>query len=158
MPKLDSNDPVTLGLRASARQLVGVAIFSGVVNLLTLSGSLYMLQVYDRVIPSRNVATLLGLSLIVLVAYLLQGYFEALRSRMLTRIGTLFDVGLQNHIHMALVTLPLRGAKPTLAQQPLRDLDQVRAFLSGMGPTAFLDMPWTPIFVISLFIFHPVIV
>jgi PrtD family type I secretion system ABC transporter len=76
---------------------------------------------------------------------------------MMTRIGTLFDVGLQDHIHMALVTLPLRGAKPMLVQQPLRDLDQVRAFLSGMGPTAFLDMPWIPIFVIALFIFHPVI-
>jgi ABC-type protease/lipase transport system fused ATPase/permease subunit len=75
MPNFDSNDPVTLGLRASARQLAGVAVFSGVVNLLTLSGSLYMLQVYDRGIPSRNVATLVGLSLIVLVAYLLQGYF-----------------------------------------------------------------------------------
>jgi ABC-type protease/lipase transport system fused ATPase/permease subunit len=75
MPNFDSKDPVTLGLRASARQLAGVAVFSGVVNLLTLSGSLYMLQVYDRVIPSRNVATLVGLSLIVLVAYLLQGYF-----------------------------------------------------------------------------------
>ena len=62
MLNTDSNDPVTLGLRASARRLVSVAIFSGVVNLLTLSGSLYMLQVYDRVIPSRNLATLLGLS------------------------------------------------------------------------------------------------
>jgi PrtD family type I secretion system ABC transporter len=157
MSNVEPDDVVTRELRASARRLAGVAVFSGIINLLTLSGSLYMLQVYDRVIPSRNIATLLGLSLIVLVAYLLQGYFEALRSRMMTRIGTLFDVGLQNHIHMALVTLPLRGAKPMLAQQPLRDLDQVRAFLSGMGPTAFLDMPWIPIFVIALFIFHPVI-
>jgi ATP-binding cassette, subfamily C, type I secretion system permease/ATPase len=157
MLSIETDDIVTRELRASGRRLGGVAVFSGIINLLTLSGSLYMLQVYDRVIPSRNIATLVGLSLIVLVAYLLQGYFEALRSRMLTRIGTLFDVALQNHIHMALVTLPLRGAKPTLAQQPLRDLDQVRAFLSGMGPTAFLDMPWTPIFVIALFIFHPVI-
>src|SRR5580704_6815111 len=91
MQNLDSNDPVTRGLRASARRLAGVAVFSGVVNLLTLSGSLYMLQVYDRVIPSRNIATLLGLSAIVLFAYLLQGYFDALRSRMLARIGSLFD-------------------------------------------------------------------
>src|SRR5215470_19795876 len=96
------NDPVTHGLRASARRLVGVAVFSGAVNLLTLSGSLYMLQVYDRVIPSRNVATLLGLSLIILLAYLLQGYFEALRTRMLSRIGTLFDANLQDRIHQAL--------------------------------------------------------
>src|SRR5882724_7398428 len=123
----DSDDPVTRGLRASVRLLVGVAVFSGVINLLTLSGSLYMLQVYDRVIPSRNVATLLGLSAIVLFAYLLQGYFDALRTRMLSRIGTLFDAGLQEPIHVALATLPLRGARPVLAQQPLRDLDQVRA-------------------------------
>jgi ATP-binding cassette, subfamily C, type I secretion system permease/ATPase len=157
MQNLDSNDPVTRGLRASARRLAGVAVFSGVVNLLTLSGSLYMLQVYDRVIPSRNVATLLGLSVIVLLAYLLQGYFDALRTRMLSRIGSLFDAGLQEPIHVALATLPLRGARPMLAQQPLRDLDQVRAFLSGMGPTAFLDMPWMPIFLFVLFLFHPVI-
>src|SRR6195256_6571565 len=102
----DQVDPVTLGLRASARRLVGVAVFSGVINLLMLSGSLYMLQVYDRVIPGRNVATLLGLSAIVLAAYLFQGYFEAARARMLSRIGTLFDVGLQMPIHIAIATLP----------------------------------------------------
>ena len=153
----DQTDPVTLGLRVSARRLVGVAVFSGVVNLLTLSGSLYMLQVYDRVIPSRNIATLVGLSLIVLLAYAMQGYFDALRTRMLSRIGTLFDAGLQEPIHVALATLPLRGVRPLLAQQPLRDLDQIRAFLSGIGPTAFLDMPWIPIFLIGLFLFHPAI-
>ena len=157
MSRSESDDPVALELRASARRLGGVAVFSGVINLLMLSGSLYMLQVYDRVIPGRNVATLLGLSAIVLAAYLFQGYFEAARSRMLSRIGTLFDVGLQKPIHMAIATLPLRGAKPVAAQQPLRDLDQIRMFLSGMGPTAFLDMPWIPIFLVALFIFHPVI-
>jgi PrtD family type I secretion system ABC transporter len=157
MSRSEPDDPVALALRASARRLGGVAVFSGVINLLMLSGSLYMLQVYDRVIPGRNVATLLGLSAIVLVAYLFQGYFEAARSRMLARIGTLFDVGLQKPIHMAIATLPLRGVKPAVAQQPLRDLDQIRMFLSGMGPTAFLDMPWIPIFLVALFIFHPVI-
>ncbi len=154
---LSSDDPVTSGLRAAARQLLGVAAFSGVVNLLMLSGSLYMLQVYDRVIPSRSVATLLGLSSIVLGAYVLQGYFDALRTRMMARIGTLFDARLQGPIYQALVTLPLRGARPVVAQQPLRDLDQVRTFLSGIGPTAFLDMPWIPIFLLGLYVFHPVI-
>lgn len=150
-------DPVSLELRASARRLIGVAVFSGVVNLLTLSGSLYMLQVYDRVLPSRSVPTLIGLSVIVLLAYAMQGYFDALRTRMLSRIGTLFDAALQEPIHLALATLPLRGVKPVLAHQPLRDLDQVRAFLSGIGPTAFLDMPWIPIFLLALFLFHPAI-
>ena len=157
MLSLEGDDPVAIQLRASARRLSGVAVFSGVVNLLTLSGSLYMLQVYDRVIPSHNVATLFGLSVIVVVAYLLQGYFDALRGRMLARIGAVFDVKLQPRIHFALVSLPLRGTMPILAQQPLRDLDQLRLFLSGAGPTAFLDMPWIPLFLIALFLFHPVI-
>ena len=157
MLSLVGDDPVAIQLRASRRRVAGVAVFSGVVNLLTLSGSLYMLQVYDRVIPSRNVATLLGLSAIVVFAYLLQGYFDALRGRMLARIGALFDAELQPQIYSALVSLPLRGTKPILAQQPLRDLDQVRAFLSGSGPTAFLDMPWVPLFLIPLFLFHPAI-
>jgi ATP-binding cassette subfamily C protein PrsD len=154
---VDGDDPVAAGLRESARRMVGVAGFSGVVNVLMLSGSLYMLQVYDRVIPSRSIATLLGLSLMVLFAYLIQGYFEALRTRMLCRVATLFDVGMQESIHTALATLPLRGASPVLLQQPLRDLDQIRTFMSGMGPTAFLDMPWIPIFLIALFLFHPAI-
>jgi ATP-binding cassette, subfamily C, bacterial PrsD len=154
---LSSNDPVTAGMRAAARQLLGVAAFSGVVNLLMLSGSIYMMQVYDRVIPSRSVVTLVGLSVIVLAAYVVQGYFDALRTRMLARIGTLFDAQLQAPIYQALLTLPLRGARPIVAQQPLRDLDQVRTFLSGTGPTAFLDMPWIPIFLFGLYIFHPVI-
>src|SRR5882757_6513659 len=154
---LASDDPVALALRESARRMIGVAVFSGVINILMLSGSLYMLQVYDRVIPSRNIATLLGLSLIVLFAYLVQGYFDAMRARMLCRIATLFDGALQGSIHSALAALPLRGVKPVLMQQPLRDLDQVRGFMSSMGPTAFLDMPWIPIFLIALFLFHPAI-
>jgi ATP-binding cassette subfamily C protein PrsD len=93
----------------------------------------------------------------VLLAYVAQGYFDALRSRMLCRVATLFDAGLQESIHVALATLPLRGVKPMLMQQPLRDLDQVRSFMSSMGPTAFLDMPWIPIFLIGLFLFHPAI-
>jgi len=152
-----ADDPVSRGLQASARKMIGIALFSGVINLLMLSGSLYMLQVYDRVIPSRNIATLVGLSLMVLFAYLMQGYFDALRARMLCRVATLFDVGLQDSIHTALATLPLRGARPMVMQQPLRDLDQIRAFMSSMGPTAFLDMPWIPIFLIGLFLFHPAI-
>ena len=152
-----ADDPVSRGLHQSARKMIGIALFSGVINLLMLSGSLYMLQVYDRVIPSRNIATLFGLSLIVLFAYLMQGYFDALRTRMLCRVATLFDVGLQDSIHTALATLPLRGARPMVMQQPLRDLDQIRAFMSSMGPTAFLDMPWIPIFLIALFMFHPAI-
>jgi hypothetical protein len=156
-PVLAGDDPVTTGLRSSARRMISVAVFSGVINCLMLSGSLYMLQVYDRVLPSRNLATLFGLSAIVLLAYVAQGYFEALRARMLSRAAAAFDADLQEPMHLALATLPLRGAKPLVMQQPLRDLDQIRTFMSGMGPTAFLDMPWIPLFLIALFLFHPVV-
>src|SRR5262245_32667106 len=154
MLSLGPDDPVSLELRAITRRLAGVAVISGAINVLMLSGSLYMLQVYDRVLASRNVATLLGLSAMVLAAYLFQGFFEAARARMLSRIGAMFDACLQRPIHLALARLPLSGVNAMLAQQPLRDLDQIRVFLSGMGPTAFLDMPWIPIFLIALFIFH----
>ena len=69
---LAADDPVASAMRASAQRMIGVAVFSGVINILMLSGSLYMLQVYDRVIPSRNLATLFGLSLMVLITYLVQ--------------------------------------------------------------------------------------
>ena len=151
------NDPVSAAIRSSLRRMLRVVLFSGLVNLLTLSGSLYMLQVYDRVIPSRDVGTLVGLSLMVLLAYLLQGFLDALRSRMLSRIAAQFDVELQGPLYRALAGLPLSGARPADVQQPLRDLDQVRGFLAGAGPTAFLDMPWIPIFLIVLFLFHPLL-
>jgi len=150
-------DAVAAALAQARHRVLKVAAFSGAINLLTLSGSVYMLQVYDRVLPSRNLATLAGLSVLVLAAYLLQGYLDAVRTRMLARIGALFDVALQGPIYDALAGLPLAGAGAAAAHQPLRDLELVRAFLSGMGPTAFLDMPWIPIFVLALFIFHPLI-
>ena len=148
---------VESALADARRRVVSVAAFSGAINLLTLSGSIYMLQVYDRVLPSRSGATLAGLTVILLIAYLLQAYLDAARSRMLARIGALFDAALQEPTYNALARAPLKGAPTAAVMQPLRDLELVRGFLSGMGPTAFLDMPWIPVFVLALFIFHPVI-
>ncbi len=144
-------------LADARRRLVSVAVFSGSINILTLSGSIYMLQVYDRVLPSRSLATLAGLSAILLAAYLLQGYLDAARSRILARIGALFDAALQKPIYSAIASLRLKGGNSANVMQPVRDIEHVRAFLSGMGPTAFLDMPWIPIFVLALFVFHPLI-
>jgi PrtD family type I secretion system ABC transporter len=144
-------------LRECARQLARIALFSGAINVLTLSGSIYMLQVYDRVIPSRNLSTLVGLSAMLLVAYLLQGYLDALRSRMLARAAAIFDLSLQGAIYDTVATMPLLGAPPGEARQPTLDIESIRTFLSGMGPTALLDIPWTPLFAVVLFLFHPLI-
>src|SRR5258706_8783059 len=152
-----SEDVVAVALAEARRRVMSVAAFSGAINVLTLSGSIYMLQVYDRVLPSHNLVTLAGLSILLLAAYLLQGYLDAVRSRMLARIGALFDTALQEPIYRTLAILPLKGAHGAAVTQPLRDLELMRAFLSGMGPTAFLDMPWMPIFILALFVFHPLI-
>src|SRR6516162_5414653 len=138
-------------------RIIRVALFSGIVNVLTLSGSIYMLQVYDRVLPTKSFATLIGLSMLLIAAYTAQGFFDALRIRMLTRIGALFDQSLQRQIYDCIMALRLRGWDTASVTQPIRDLEVIRMFLSGMGPTAFLDLPWVPFFLIVLFFFHPVI-
>ena len=134
---------------------VGVAVFSAIVNLLALTGSLYMLQIYDRVLSSKSISTLVGLSLITLAAYVLSGGLDTIRAKMLARIGARFDEQLARRIFDLVATMPLKGAKASESLQPVRDLDQIRGFLSGMGPTALFDMPFMPIFFIACFIIHP---
>lgn len=157
METLRPGDAAMDALQECARQLAKIAVFSGVINLLALSGSIYMLQVYDRVIPSSNMSTLLGLSAMLMMAYLLQGYLDALRSRMLARAAAIFDLSLQGVLYDTLATMPLLGTPPAEARQPHLDIESIRAFLSGTGPTALLDIPWTPLFAVVLFLFHPLI-
>ncbi len=146
---------VAAALASCCKAFVVVAIFSGLINVLMLSGSFYMLQLYDRVLSSRSVPTLIGLSLLLLAAYMLQGLLDAVRMRMLTRIGARFDEALSPAAFAAAQRLPLMGFRSEQAMQPIRDLDQIRAFLSSLGPTALFDMPWMPIFFAGCFLLHP---
>jgi ATP-binding cassette subfamily C protein len=130
-------------------------VFSGCINLLMLSGSFYMLQLYDRVLNSRSVPTLIGLSLLLLAAYALQGVLDAIRVRMLARIGARFDEQVTPFSFAATQRLPLLGVRPEQALQPIRDLDQIRGFLASLGPTALFDMPWMPLFFAGCFLLHP---
>jgi ATP-binding cassette subfamily C protein PrsD len=114
-----------------------------------------MLQVYDRVLSSRSVPTLIGLSLLLISAYLLQGALDTIRARMLARIGAKFDEQVSPAAFMAAQQLPLMGYQSHQAMQPIRDLDQIRGFLSSLGPTALFDMPWMPIFFAGCFLLHP---
>jgi PrtD family type I secretion system ABC transporter len=136
---------------------IGVAAMSGLVNVLYLTGSFFMLEVYDRVIPSRSVPTLIGLCILAFVLYIFQGLLEALRSRILARIGAALDESLSGRIFDIVVRAPLKGAAPGDGLLPLRDLDQLRAFLGGSGPSAFFDLPWMPIYLLICFLFHPLI-
>nr|WP_246736026.1 type I secretion system permease/ATPase [Enterovirga sp. DB1703] len=141
-----------MGFARSA--FIGIGLITATINVLYLTGSIYMLEVYDRVIPSRSVPTLVGLSLLALALYAFQGVLDILRGRILVRIGSGLDGALAGRVHDALARLPLRTRQAGDGLQPLRDLDQVRSFLSGMGPAAFFDLPWIPLYLAICFMFH----
>jgi PrtD family type I secretion system ABC transporter len=144
-------------LKLPVRTFVGVALLSAIVNLLHLTGSLFMLEIYDRVLPSRSIPTLLGLAGIVLLLYAFQALFDILRGRILSRIGVALDEAHGVGIFRAVLTRPLAGRGDGDGQQPLRDLDQVKGFLSGSGPSALFDLPWMPLYLLICFAFHPLI-
>ncbi|MEP9349084.1 type I secretion system permease/ATPase [Xanthobacter sp. KR7-225] len=132
-----------------------VGAFSAVVNVLMLTGSLYMLQVYDRVLPSHSLPTLVALSLIVMAVYAVQGLFDALRQRILGRIAVALDQDLSGPVVSAILRAPLRRRDDGRGTQLARDLDTVRSFLSGLGPTTLFDLPWMPLYVLACFLLHP---
>jgi PrtD family type I secretion system ABC transporter len=140
---------------ASCRRIFwGLAAFSGLSNLLMLTGSFFMLQVYDRVLPGRSIPTLVALLILATVLYVFQGGIDLVRSRISARIGSYFDERLGLRIFDAVVRLPLKTRGDGDGLQPLRDLDQVRGFLSSGGPTALFDLPWMPIYLGICFLFH----
>jgi PrtD family type I secretion system ABC transporter len=134
--------------------LVGVGLLSGLINLLTLAGSFYMLEVYDRVLPSRSVPTLVGLSALVLMLFAFQGFFDLVRGGLMLRIGSALDESLSGSVFRSMIALPLKGRVAVGGLQPMRDLDQVRSFLSSAGPAALFDLPWMPLYLGLCFVFH----
>jgi ATP-binding cassette subfamily C protein PrsD len=149
-------DEVIAALNRCRWAFTGIAVFSACVNVLGLTGSLYMLQISDRVMSSRSISTLVFLSLLALAAYLLLGVLDALRRRMLARVGAKFSESLMERVYNAGATMALDGLRPAVATQAIRDLDQVQKFLGGSGPTAFFDMPFMPIFFAVAYLMHPV--
>lgn len=137
--------------------LLAVGIISGVVNILYLTGSFFMLQVYDRVLPSRSMPTLVALSLLALALFAFQGVLDFIRTRILARMAGSLDADLTGRVFGLVTRLPLRAKSVGDGQQPLRDLDTVRNFLVGQGLPAFFDLPWMPIYVFICFLFHPLI-
>ncbi|RWM05813.1 MAG: type I secretion system permease/ATPase [Mesorhizobium sp.] len=133
---------------------LAVGLFSGVLNVLMLAGSLYMLEIYDRVLPSRSLPTLAGISILLVILYCGQGVLDFVRGRVLVRIGGALDEALGQRVYTSLLRLPLKAGRENDSLQPMRDLDSVRGFLSGMGPTALFDLPWLPLYVIIIFMFH----
>jgi PrtD family type I secretion system ABC transporter len=153
VPKL-SISTLMLSMRGA---LFGIAAFSGVINLLALTGSIFMLQVYDRVLPSQSVPTLVALTVVVAGLFLFQAAMDVIRSRLMVRVASRVDEALGERIYRAVLELPLRGPLTGDGLQPIRDLDQVRNFLSGPGPVAILDLPWIPVYLIFVYLLHPLL-
>lgn len=150
----ESRSEISAFLVSCRRIFWALAIFSGISNLLMLNGSFFMLQVYDRVLPGRSIPTLVALLLLTTMLYLLQGGLDLVRNRISVRIGRHLDEGLGVRVYDAVVRLPLKTRGDGDGLQPLRDLDQVRSFLSGGGPTALFDLPWIPAYLAICFLFH----
>ena len=137
--------------------VVALMVVSGVVNVLALTGSFYMLQVYDRVLTSRSVPSLVALSLLAVILFLFQGGLEVIRGQVLVRLASRLDRKLTPLAHGAVMRLRSVAGAQGNATQPLRDVDAIRGYLSGQGPIAMLDMPWMPLYVAFAFILHPVL-
>jgi ATP-binding cassette, subfamily C, bacterial exporter for protease/lipase len=141
--------------------LVSVVMFSAILNVLMLTGSVYMLQVYDRVLSSGSIPTLLGLFAIVIVLYGYLGFYDFLRVRLLSRGALTLDQSTGGAAFQAWIGTGVpgynsgSGLSKTPAPQPLRDLDTVRGFLSGPTVGAVFDLPFVPLYLVVLFLVHP---
>ncbi|MEX0370442.1 MAG: type I secretion system permease/ATPase [Tateyamaria sp.] len=133
-----------------------VALFSLFANLLMLTGPMYMLQVYDRVLGSRSEETLIALSLLVVFLYGVMGLLDFTRGRVMARVGARFQADLDRRVFDAVVRKS--AVAPDLrTQSGLADLEAVQRFLTSPVLMAFFDLPWTPIFIAAIFMFHPML-
>lgn len=148
--------PLRQALRKSARAFGFVGVFSFFINLLMLTSPIYMLQVYDRVLTARSESTLLYLSLIIGAMMLVMALLEVIRSRVLVRVSGKMEQELGSRVFDAIFALNLRMPAANRSQS-LRDLENVRQFITSQGPFAFFDAPWAPIFIGIVCLMHPVL-
>lgn len=148
-------NPLRAAMRASKRHFVFAGLFSGLINILYLVPSIFMLQVYDRVVPTRGGATLLVLTLILAVSLVVFALLDAVRMRLLLRASIRLEkMAASNILHRILGT---GGATPLQRAQAMRDFDTLRGTLTGPAIVALFDAPWAPIYIIISYLLHPLI-
>jgi ATP-binding cassette subfamily C protein len=145
-------EQLTRSIRGPFAFLFGM---SGVINILALTGSFYMLQVYDRALPSGSLPTLIGLSILAIGLYLAQGLFDVLRSQILVRLGAQFDRRVAPLAQRVGIDMPRFGFSTAEAMERGRDVDTVRGFLGSPGLVALFDLPWVPVFLVFVYMLHP---
>lgn len=146
---------LTRALKACKSAFISAAGFSMVINLLMLVPSLYMLQVYDRVVPTGNKSTLLMLTLIVFVLFLTLSLLEWVRSQILVKVSTRLELLLNQRVFAVAYKQALYSGGQRATTQPFDDLTGLRQFLTGSGLFAFFDAPWMPMYIALMFVFHP---
>ena len=149
----DRPTPLNTAMEQARPAIVYAVVFSFFLNILALVSPLYMLQVYDRVLTSRNQTTLLVLTLIVIFLFVIYAALEILRTQVLVRAGIKLDSDMRNPTFRTVLdsTLMRKGGDA----QAFRDVDLVREFMTGQGLLAFCDAPWVPVFILVAFILHP---
>lgn len=153
-PSGDRRDELAAALKGGRKALVTVGVFSGFINMLMLAPAIYMLQVYDRVLGSRNETTLLVLSVLVVGAYLFMVSLESVRGWVLVRVGAKFDAQLNSRVFTAAFERNLRTPGSNTAQ-PIHDLNVLRQSLTGPAPLAVFDAPWLPVYIVVIFLMSP---
>lgn len=137
--------------------LVGLGIFSCSISILALAGPLFMLEVYDRVIPSGSVPTLVSLLLLVAGLYGVSGFLEIIRGRVMSRIAGIVDSAISERVAGVIAGAPLRMQWTGDVLKAAQEADQIRTFLAGPGPTVLFDLPWMPVYLAICFFLHPLI-
>lgn len=149
--------PLGQALRPYRGAATSIVLLSVALNVLALTGSIYLMLVYDRVLLSGSVPSLLAIFAIVIVMYLFQGAFDTQRARLLDMVGQGLDRSLAGRLQHLESDLAVRGELAALPSTPLRDLDQIRSFMAGQGVTALIDLPWIAFFLLVLWLLHPLL-
>ncbi len=144
-------------MRKWVSSIVSIGIFSVFVNLLMLTGPLFMLQIYDRVLGSRSVETLTALVILVAILYLIMGILDYARGRIAARLGAGFQSDLDARVFDVLMRQAVSADARSRPATGLQDLDAIQRLFSSQALFSFFDLPWTPIFLAAIFIFHPLL-
>ena len=150
----DESLTLAQAIKASRFSFVAIGGFSFFINLLMLTGPLFMLQIYDRVLSSRSIPTLIALSMLVAGLFAILGVLELVRTRILTRIGSNIDLRISRRVFDASMALSLSSGGHINSSTPLRELEVARQFLSGPAIPALFDAPWVPVYLGVIFLFH----
>lgn len=137
--------------------IVFLFLISGIIAILALTGSFYMLQIYDRALTSGSIPTLFAISMLAIGLYAFQGFFDIIRSQILVRIGARVDRRLSPVAHQVAVDMPRLGYSTSEALERGRDVDMLRGFFGSPGPLAVFDLPWMPVFLIFVYMLHPML-